>query len=121
MSERSVLVQHVPASRLVAAERRVSDRYATDLEALTRPLETQDSLWWGARVRDVSTGGIGLSLLYPFRPGTYLAIDLKGQKGGGQRTLLTRVVHVKDQPEGGWYVGCEFVKELTASDLALIV
>lgn len=120
MNERSVLVQPVSAARLVAAERRASDRYATDLEALTRPLETQDSLWWGARVRDVSTGGIGLSLLYPFRPGTYLAIDLKGQQGG-QRTLLTRVVHVKDQPEGGWYVGCEFVKELTASDLELIV
>ena len=119
MSSRPVLVQPISQQALLN-ERRGSERHAASIEALTRPLEAQDTLWWGAVVRDISTTGLGLSLCYPFRPGTYLAVDVQSASGGG-RTFLTRVIHVQDKADGTWHLGCEFVKKLTDSDLEMII
>lgn len=115
MNQRSVLVQPVSAHAALAEERRSADRHAADLEALTRPLEANDTLWWGATVRDISVSGVGLAVCFPFRPGTYLAVDLQGRNS---RTLLTRVVQVQDRSDGTWHVGCEFVKRLNDNDLS---
>lgn len=120
MSQRCVLVQPVSARNVVDSDRRVAERHPSDLEALTRPLDAQDTLWWGATVRDISNTGLSLKICYPFRPGTYLAIDLQNP-AGVSRTMLTRVVHVRDQADGAWHVGCEFVKKLTDSDLDLLI
>ena len=73
-----------------------------------------------AQLRDISTTGIGLTLCYPFRAGTYLAVDLKNQQGES-RTWLTKVVHAQDQTDGSWHVGCEFVKHLSESDLDVMI
>ena len=116
----SALVQPLSARALADAERRAALRHPVNMEALSRPLDGQDGIWWGATVRDMSTTGIGLALCYPFRPGTYLAIDLQGPAGTG-RTLLTRVIQVHDQTDGTWHVGCEFVKHLTESDVDLLI
>jgi hypothetical protein len=112
----SALVQAVSAVALADLERRASPRHAVSAGALSRTLDGQDAIWWGATVRDLSATGIGLSLCYPFRAGTYLAVDLQGP-GGTRRTVLTRVMHARDQPDGTWHVGCEFVKQLTDSDV----
>ena len=117
MSPLTALVQ--PSSR-IEFDRRVSQRRTGNLEALTRPLDAGDAIFWGATVRDISTNGIGLTLCFPFRAGTYLAIDLK-EADGAMRNLLTRVVHTVDQPDGTWHIGCEFVKPLSESDLEVIV
>ncbi|MFO0968202.1 MAG: PilZ domain-containing protein [Gemmataceae bacterium] len=120
MQQREVLVQSVSAHAALAEERRSTERHGSNLEALTRPLDAQDALWWGATVRDISASGIGLTICYPFRVGAYLAVDLQSQQTAG-RTLLTRVVHVQDRSDGAWQVGCEFVKKLTDSDLEMIL
>lgn len=104
----------------VEAERRTAPRHAVMMEALSRPLDGMDTIWWGATVRDLSATGIGLVLCYPFRAGAYLAVDLQG-KQGGSRTMLARVVHVRDQADGTWHVGCEFVKRLTDSDVDIMI
>ena len=96
MKQRAVLVQPVSAHAALAEERRVADRHASNLEALTRPLDAHDSLWWGATVRDISATGLGLAICYPFRAGAYLAIDLQSESAAG-RTILARVVHVQDR------------------------
>lgn len=101
-------------------DRRVAERRATHKEALTRPLETNDTIAWGALVRDISTTGVGLTLCFPFHAGTYLAVDLPSP-GGAFRSVLTRVVHAQDQADGTWQVGCEFVKPLSESELDLVV
>jgi len=116
----SALVQPISSHALVEIERRSAVRHAVKLEALSRPLEGQDAIWWGAQVRDLSTTGVGLTLCFPFKPGTYLAIDLQGPLGGN-RTLLSRVIHVRDQSDGTWHLGCEFVKPLPDNDLELIL
>src|SRR5438067_7610999 len=100
----SALVQPVSSAALLELERRSATRHAVSMEALSRPLEGQDAIWWGATVRDLSTTGIGLTLCFPFRPGTFLAIDLLGPLGGN-RTLLSRVVHARDLTDGTWHVG----------------
>lgn len=114
------VVQPLSGPALAEAERRDAIRYPVNMEALSRPLDGQDTIWWGATVRDISSTGIGLSLCYPFRAGTYLAVDVQGP-GPGNRTLLTRVVHARDQADGTWHVGCEFVKPLTDDDVDLLI
>ena len=114
------LVQPVSSRAVAEMERRASVRHAVNMEALSRPLDGQDTIWWGATVRDISGSGVGLTLCYPFRAGTYLAIDLQAS-GGSAKTLLTRVVHAVDQSDGTWHIGCEFVKPLTDSDVDLLI
>ena len=103
-------------------ERRQSDRRECRLDATARPLDTQDTIVWGAGIRDVSASGIGLTLCFPFRAGTYLAVDLHGKTPGKPGlTVLSRVVEVRDQNDGSWHVGCEFVKPLSAGEFETLV
>ncbi len=113
MSPDPVLVEAAPAVR---AERRASVRHVCEQEVLSRPLEMPESICWGAKVQDISRGGLGLLVCYPFKPGTFLAIDLRTGEAPG-RTLLARVVHVQDQADGSWFVGCEFAATLTEAEL----
>ena len=112
----TALVQPVRGPALIAAERRHTHRHACTTEATSYALEAAEAIAWGAVVRDVSTGGVGLTLCFPFRPGTFLAIDLK-RRDGTTRSLLARVVHVRDQVDGSWHLGCEFVKPLAADEV----
>jgi hypothetical protein len=97
-------------------ERRASVRHACEREAVSRPLELVDSICWGATVQDVSTGGIGLLLCYPFKPGTFLAVEVRDESR--TQTFLVRVVHVADQADGNWFLGCEFAAPLREGELA---
>jgi hypothetical protein len=99
----------VVSSPEVEREQRSAVRHECSIEAVSCALDAPETLCWGATVQDLSAGGIGLSLCYPFKPGTYLAINVQGAES---RTLLGRVIHVSDQADGTWFVGCEFVKQL---------
>ena len=50
------------------------------------PLYAPESLCWGATVQNISAGGIGLTLCYPFKPGAYLDVDF------GQEEAIDEVV-----------------------------
>lgn len=114
-----VLVGAAAAPPPVMVERRASVRHVCDKEALSRPLELPDAISWGAKIQNISLGGLGLLLCYPFKPGTFLAVDLQvGQLAS--RTLLVRVVHVTDQADGTWSVGCEFAAPLNEEELAAL-
>lgn len=113
MSVAPVLVR--PCRSRLDFERRVAQRHECQLDATTQTLEASDTLAWGATVRDLSCTGVGLILCFPFRAGTYLAVDIHGQ------THLTRVAHVRDRNDGTWHVGCEFVKPLCESALEAIL
>ena len=101
-------------------ERRSGERHACSLEATSRSIEVAEMLSWGAIVSDLSARGVGITLCYPFRPGTYLAVEMQSP-GGKLRTLMVRVLHVHDQSDGQWRLGCEFVKPLTESDMRLFL
>jgi hypothetical protein len=112
----------VEPSSLHDFERRLAERHPSKREALTRPLEAEVTLAWGASVRDISTSGIGLTLCYPFPAGTYLTVDLDlPESAAPAPSWLARVVHAQDQPDGTWHVGCEFVKPLSEGELDFVV
>ena len=121
MATVSALVTAVPPAAVKSFEKRTADRVPTNLEALSRPLDASDTIYWGASVHDVSPGGIGLKLCYPFKPGTYLAVDL-ALPDQSPKSVLARVVHVQDHfTDGTWLVGCEFVRPFTESEFEMLV
>jgi hypothetical protein len=109
------LVRQYPSA--LEFERRHNERHHCRLDATTHPLDAQDALAWGAFVRDISRTGVGLTICFPFRAGTYLAVDVHGPNPQTPAvTMLSRVVHVRDQDDGTWHVGCEFIKPLSAQE-----
>jgi hypothetical protein len=114
------LVQKVHNPYFRDTERRDGKRFPCDLEATSHAVDPGRIMSWGAVVNDISSGGVSVTLCYPFRPGTYLAVDLSCASGI-VRTLMVRVIHVHDQRDGMWRLGCEFLKPLTLSELELIV
>lgn len=114
------MVQPVRNPYFHDAERRGEVRHAITLEATSYPMEPNETLSWGAMVNDISPGGVSVTLCYPFRAGTYLAIDLQ-HPNGMVHTLMVRVVYAQDQIDGMWRLGCEFLKPMTQSDLELFV
>jgi PilZ domain len=115
-SPSAALVQPVRNPYFRDLERRTEPRHVCTLEATSQPLDVGDTLSWWAVVSDISTGGLAATLCYPFKPGTYLSVDLQCA-GGMLRTLMVRVVNVLDQTDGQWRLGCEFLKHLSASDM----
>jgi len=120
LSTADALVQKVRNPYFNQGDRRFADRQMVALEATTQPMETNESVTWGAVVQDISSTGIGLTLCYPFRAGTYLAVDIKTVHGD-VRSALVCVVHVDDQRDGMWRLGCEFVKPLSESEMDVII
>ncbi|MBI1832378.1 MAG: PilZ domain-containing protein [Planctomycetes bacterium] len=116
----AALVQPVRNPYFHDLERRGDERHACSVEATSHPIEVGETLSWGAMVHDVSSSGLAVTLCYPFKPGTFLAVDLQSP-GAMVRTLMVRVVHVHDRNDGQWRLGCEFVKPLTQSDMDLIL
>ncbi len=100
-------------------DRRANVRYACEREALSRPLDPASVISWGATVVDVSRGGVGLLLCFPFQLGTFLAVAL--EDGPEVRTFLVRVAHVTDRADGTWMIGCEFAEPLSDDDLRGLV
>jgi hypothetical protein len=116
----AALVQPVRNPYFHQTERRGTERHLCALEATSQSTEPGESLSWGAVVQDISLGGMGISLCYPFKLGTYLAVQLNA-RNGMVRTLMVRVIHVHDQRDGQWRLGCEFIKPLAQSDMDLLV
>ncbi|HYT89229.1 MAG TPA: PilZ domain-containing protein [Gemmataceae bacterium] len=116
MANRPVLGEPAQAPGTIKLERRAFVRHACELEALSRAVELADSICWGATVQDVSAGGIGLQLCYPFKAGTFLAVEVRHESR--TQTFLVRVVHAADQADGSWFLGCEFAAPLTEAELA---
>jgi hypothetical protein len=114
-------VHPIRGANLLDIEKRHSARQPCLLEATSRPLEAGEGMSWGGTVKDVSAGGLKLDLCFPFRPGTYLAVELQSPVGPLNRAIVCRVVHVHDRPDGAWTLGCEFIKPLTNSEVELLL
>lgn len=105
---------------VIEIERRAAERCGCALEATSHTLDGAETISWGAVVRDLSTDGIGLSLCFPFPPGTYLTVELHDHNGE-RRALLARVLHVHDQADGSWHLGCELARPLSEAELDRIL
>ncbi|MCI0463262.1 MAG: PilZ domain-containing protein [Gemmataceae bacterium] len=115
MTPPSVLARQTDTP-ITPLDRRASIRLVCDLEVLSRPLEPAGSICWGATVQDVSEGGLGLLVCYPFKAGTHLTVELR-TRAGAPKTVQARVVHAQDLSDGTWRVGCELTSRLSPEEL----
>jgi hypothetical protein len=106
-----------PADGCLEEERRAAPRLASDRVAACWPATVAGAFGTLARVKDVSTAGIGLVLDRRFEPGTLLAVQVEAACGGGPGNLLARVRRVMPQEGGQWLLGCAFVSPLGAEEL----
>ena len=84
-----------------------------------RAASTGGTLW--ARVRDASTGGLGLLVSRPLAPGSFLAVELRAPGMRYPLVLEARVAHATPQPDGSWLVGCALLSRLPQEMLPAVV
>src|SRR5262245_56644417 len=104
-------------SPATAEERRASVRYSSGLFTPVRPAGPGGGPAEQARVRDISSFGIGLLLPHRVEFGTRLIIDLQNAMRGVMHSVLARVVHATPQPDGEWHIGCALIGELDDAGL----
>jgi hypothetical protein len=105
----------------IQLERRAWVRYPCDLESACQPLAGTRGVEWPGKIRNLSCGGLALSLARRFEIGTVLSIDMQGRAEGDLGTVLARVAHVSMQNDGSWLLGCAFTKLLTEDDLKALL
>ena len=109
-----------PGGRAAGAggdDRRVWVRFQADLTTTCRPAGDAAAARLSAVVRDISVGGLSLAVDRSFVPGDLLTIELPGPQGQGNYAALACVVHVRQEADGRWLVGCTFSRELSDEDL----
>lgn len=75
---------------------------------------------WPATIRDISNGGLSLTLQRRFEKGSGLAIELPTEDGT-PTTVLARVAHVQTLEPGIWLLGCTFISELSDEEVQLVL
>jgi hypothetical protein len=78
-----------------------------------------DSASWPARVREISTGGVGLLLTRPLEVGASILVELPS--GTDTCSIAGRIAHCHRDPTGRWHIGCEFAIPRTEIELKAIL
>lgn len=98
--------------------RRAWVRWPCDLEAYCQPHPVAgDKLWWLARVRKVSRGGLRLLLSLALEVGAIVEVEIHTAAGAFPRTLAARVVHAAPLRYGGWTYGCALLEVMSEEEL----
>jgi hypothetical protein len=102
-------------------ERRTAMRYPVNLDT-TCPMVAPITEDFGeARIKDVSTDGIGLVMNHPVEAGSILMIALRNDAQRFFRLQLIQVVHVTRALGGGYQVGGAFLAPLTYEELRTLL
>jgi hypothetical protein len=70
-----------------------------------------------SRVLNLAATGVGLEVAEAVENGTLLSVELHAAHGPCKRTMLACVVHVAQQGEGKWALGCNFIRSLSEEEL----
>jgi hypothetical protein len=109
------------ATEAVDVERRGTVRFACNLKVTFRPIALLELSAAPARVRDVSTRGIGLLSPTPITTGTFIVIDLPNAHGSDPIRKAARVVRMLPSEGNRWLLGCAFTRELSTDELKALV
>jgi hypothetical protein len=99
-------------------ERRVWVRFPSSAQTVVQPVHNGIPTQLSARVRNVSRGGINLTVNKTFNPGELIAIELPGASPERTSSVLACVVHVNPVDSEQWSLGCTFSTVLEDDDLA---
>lgn len=103
-------------------ERRATVRHPCDLEAFCRPSSARQAEFsFMARVRNLSAGGVGFILSNRFDPGTVLLMEFQISDARAPRLLPLRVVHARQLPYGGWFLGGSFPQQLAEAEVQALL
>jgi len=105
-----------------AVECRVFERIACDVPTSIKPASGwgRGEADWSATIRNISQGGINLSVARRFERGAALAIELPGSPGEEAYTVLAKVVQIT-RDEDGWSLGCTFVSALSDDEIERLI
>ena len=98
-------------------ERRAAIRHPCELEGACKTITDMNG--WPATVRNISSTGVALALSRRFEPRSLLTVDV--ETATEPVSMIVRVVHAKQDPNGGWLLGCAFTRNLSEADLASIL
>jgi hypothetical protein len=111
-----------PTSAVSGSERRLAERFPCELNTLCRSLvHPQAAGDWGATILDISEVGLRICVPRRFEVGALLVLELHDTPEHVERLLMARVVHVAEQPENYWTLGCLLVQRLDLPDLRALV
>jgi hypothetical protein len=96
-------------------------RFACDVKARYQPVGGESVPQKPANVINVSASGVGLLVPENIETGTLLSVELQAARGSFTRTMLACVVHATAQPDGGWALGCNFIRSLSSEDLKALL
>jgi hypothetical protein len=101
-------------------EPRAAGRHSCAVPTTCQPPSAWCKDPWPAIIRDISTGGLSLTLNRRFERGSGLAIELPNEDGTSA-TVLATVARVDPCPEGGWLLSCDFISELSEEEVQLVL
>lgn len=101
-------------------EQNGAERFPCEVPTTCQPPSAYTKDPWPATIRDITNGGLRLTLNRRFERGSGLAIELPTESGTTS-TVLARVVHVRAFAEGGWLLGCDFISELSDEEVQLVL
>jgi hypothetical protein len=106
-------------------ERRASVRFGCELpgscEPHALPTACQPEVRWHGVVRDISKGGVKLSMWRRFEPGTVLHLDIPMKQGDHAFTRSVVVVHVQQKSGSNWEFGCKFQRPLSDEEINRLI
>jgi len=102
-------------------ERRAAVRFATTLEASCQPTGRVKERSWSGEIYDISSTGVCLLLRRRFEPGTILTAELQGKQDCLTKTMLVRVLRVREESRRRWSIGCSFDRQLSDVELTSLI
>jgi c-di-GMP-binding flagellar brake protein YcgR len=103
------------------ANKRVRMRFDCALKANCRRANDPASETRPVDVLNLSSTGIGLSVRGVLELGSLLSVDLLDKSGRNACTILACVVHSTLRESGDYSLGCNFIRELTETELQSLV
>jgi hypothetical protein len=102
-------------------DRRRSERFPVNADTSCTFVSPVVEDFGPARIKNISTEGIGLLVTRPVEAGALLAVTLSNPARGFTRTILVRVAHVTTQHGGVHLVGGTLSTPLAYDDLTKLV
>jgi hypothetical protein len=98
------------------AEQRKQVRYARGLDVFFRQEGDAEAMMHYARVRDMSSAGVGLVSEWPLQRAAVLQLIIMDRHGDPAVCVSAEVRHVRPKGPNRWVVGCQFMQRLSETE-----
>jgi hypothetical protein len=103
------------------AERRALIRYVCQAEVIYEVVGGAPEQRGSAQCVDISAGGVGFPIPGPIGLGCLLHLELRDARARKVAVMLASAVSTRRAPDGNYFLGCNFMGELTDAQLRELV